>query len=216
MAATAPGRRTDDTNGAHDTDGKHGSHGGGAFEEFIPSSFAMAGFAMPENAHVPGRTPRPLLCSPVLSASRAAPPRVSPQEWQRNYCYIYGFALYGEGFFWEAHEVWEPVWMGLAPNSRERRLLEALIQTANACLKVRMARPRAVQRLAAMAREHFIDVARASGPMSGPKTIMGVNPHRGHDELVCFERCLAQNGEQAGRTETQNSILTERPRFEIR
>lgn len=61
----------------------------------------------------------------------------------------YGADLFNAGFFWEAHEVWEPVWMALPPNSRARQGCQALIQAANACLKLRFGRAKAFGRLAA-------------------------------------------------------------------
>ncbi|MEP2533020.1 DUF309 domain-containing protein [Shimia sp.] len=62
-------------------------------------------------------------------------------------------AFIQEGYFWEAHELLEPIWMGLPPGSRERALVQGLIQLANAGLKRRMGRENAVARLAEMARE---------------------------------------------------------------
>ncbi len=47
-----------------------------------------------------------------------------------------GFALYHAGFFWEAHEAWEPVWMDLPPNAPEKAEMAALIQLANARLNL--------------------------------------------------------------------------------
>ncbi|MCV2887400.1 DUF309 domain-containing protein [Ruegeria aquimaris] len=66
-----------------------------------------------------------------------------------------GWQLYGAGYFWEAHEVWEPVWMQLPPNSAARHVVQASIQLANAELKIQMDRPRAARRLCALVREHI-------------------------------------------------------------
>jgi hypothetical protein len=76
-------------------------------------------------------------------------------------------AYYGAGFYWEAHELLEPVWMATAPGSAERHLVQAFIQLANARLKLRMERPKAVARLCCLSREHLVAAAVAGGPGAG-------------------------------------------------
>nr|WP_255553389.1 DUF309 domain-containing protein [Maritimibacter sp. DP1N21-5] len=66
-----------------------------------------------------------------------------------------GFAQYRAGFFWEAHEAWEPVWMDLPPNSPEKAEMAALIQLANARLKLAMDRPNAVARILPLIDDHL-------------------------------------------------------------
>ena len=109
---------------------------------------------LPTEAHVPGLTPRPR-ASPAFDAAAAAPAVTNPARWRENAAHLYGLRLYDAGFFWEAHEVLEPVWAGAAPNSRARALVQGLIQLANACLKLRMERPRAAERLAHIAADHL-------------------------------------------------------------
>ncbi len=95
------------------------------------------------------------------SATRLRPLRCGDRDpvdaltWLRARDYLCGLALYEFGYFWEAHEVWEPVWLRCAPNSRERQTLAGLIQLANGCLKLRMGRARAAGRLAAEAARLF-------------------------------------------------------------
>lgn len=71
-----------------------------------------------------------------------------------------GMALYRAGFFWEAHEAWEPLWLAAPPNSRERALMQGLIQLANGWLKLRMGKPRAAARIAGLVGEHLDRVGR--------------------------------------------------------
>lgn len=59
----------------------------------------------------------------------------------------YGLALNDAGYFWEAHEILEAVWAAAPQGGRERILLRACIQIANANLKLRMRRQHAVTRL---------------------------------------------------------------------
>ena len=101
---------------------------------------------LPFRAHVPGSGSEPDL-EPLEAAKALAPVRTAAEEWQENAAYLYGHALMTHGFFWEAHEVWEAVWLNCAPNSVEKVLLQALIQQANARLKRKMGAGRAAQRL---------------------------------------------------------------------
>ncbi|KAA0070500.1 DUF309 domain-containing protein [Tardiphaga sp. P9-11] len=59
----------------------------------------------------------------------------------------YGLALNDAGFFWEAHEILEAVWKVAPQRGRDRILLRACIQVANANLKLSLQRPRAAYRL---------------------------------------------------------------------
>ncbi len=68
-----------------------------------------------------------------------------------NIAWNYGLILFNRGFYWECHEVLETVWMNSAPNSREKHLVQAVIHLANACLKFRMERPMAAERLCRIA-----------------------------------------------------------------
>jgi hypothetical protein len=58
----------------------------------------------------------------------------------------YGIALNDAGYFWESHEVLEAVWAAVPQGGRERILLRACIQIANANLKLRN-KPHAAVRL---------------------------------------------------------------------
>lgn len=71
----------------------------------------------------------------------------------KNTAWRYGLRLINEGFYWEAHEVLEAVWMHALPNSRERFLVQGIIHCANAALKIRMDRESAAHRLSILAAE---------------------------------------------------------------
>lgn len=122
---------------------------------------------LPSQPHVPGKSERPTV-SPAFDAAAAAPAYTVDQMWPENVTYLYGIDLYQSGFFWEAHEVWEPVWLRSAGNSRERLLVQGLIQLSNACLKIAMERPDAAARLLAIARDKVSEAA-----VGGP-AIMGI------------------------------------------
>lgn len=104
---------------------------------------------LPEVAHLPGRTPRPPpgFFAPLL----ANLPALDPAALAESGAYRGGFAAFDARYYWEAHELWEPVWAALAPASAERHLLRGLIQLANAGLKRRMGRGTASARIVALA-----------------------------------------------------------------
>lgn len=127
---------------------------------------------LPRRAHVPGSGTEPDL-EPLDAAKALAPAKTTAQEWQDNAAYLYGHILLKHGFCWEAHEVWEAVWLNCAPNSAEKVLLQALIQQANARLKRQMAAERAAKRLDQMQEQLRCDVLNRLP--AGTAEFMGVN-----------------------------------------
>ena len=64
----------------------------------------------------------------------------------RHLALRYGIALNDSGYFWESQEVLEAVWAAAPQGGRERILLRACIQIANANLRLRMLKPHAAAR----------------------------------------------------------------------
>ncbi|WP_372610840.1 DUF309 domain-containing protein [Aquicoccus sp.] len=107
----------------------------------------VADIALPDRAYVPGRGPRhPEGAFDRLRAT--ARPGMSAKALAGSDAWRGGLWFLANGYFWEAHEVIEPVWMALPPNSAERRMAQAVIQLANGALKLRMGWPAAAARLA--------------------------------------------------------------------
>lgn len=101
---------------------------------------------------MPGRTPRHP--DGAFDAIRdRVPAALTPAALAGCDAWAAGWQYLRDGYFWEAHELWEPVWMALPAGSPARGLVQAMIQIANAGLKLRMGRPRAVRRLCAMAED---------------------------------------------------------------
>lgn len=113
-------------------------------------------FQEPEYRYHPGVNARPQR-GPVHDIAAAAASGKSLNDDAVQRAWRYGFFLIDRHFFWEAHEVLEPVWMVALPNSQARHLVQGVIQLANACLKFEMGRSRAAERLAAMACSHLSD-----------------------------------------------------------
>lgn len=122
---------------------------------------------LPPHAYVPGQTPRhdPSLFKALHDSVRC---EMTTSELAQSAAWRAGWVFFENGFYWEAHEALEPVWMATAPNSVERHAVQALIQTANAALKKRMNRPNAVHRLCDLAEAHL----QACGPIV--RDVMGL------------------------------------------
>lgn len=125
-------------------------------------------FPTPAYTHLPGVNPRHP--EAAFDDVRAATPEETRSETAgANPAWRFGLALLERGFYWEAHEVLEPVWWNAAPNSAERGFVRAVIQLANAALKQRMGRERAALRLCGEALALFGEAA-----PDGGRRIMGV------------------------------------------
>ena len=157
-----------------------------AFDVGVP----LSTLALPQVRHVPGSGSVPDW--PRLERAKQLVPAITQEaEWAENDAYVYGFWLMRDGYYWEAHEVWEPVWLACRPNGRPRLLLRALIQAANAQLKREMKRPRAVVRLALEARQTLGELHVADG-----EAYMGVVISRLRADLATLAR---ESGEPLSR-----------------
>lgn len=141
-------------------------------------------FSLPGHRHVPGTGTSPDRDTLDIVKARC-PSEVSDANWREVAPYLYGLDLLAAGFFWEAHEVWEQVWLATRPNARERYLLAALIAIANADLKRVMRQPRAVSRLALEA--HLF----ASDGASRPDRVMGFDMTALADRIAVVGRQCA-------------------------
>lgn len=116
---------------------------------------------LPAHKHIPGQNARhPEDAFEWIRDQAAA--EAGNEAWE------YGLRLLLEGFYWEAHEVLEPVWMAAPPNSAEKAMAQAVIQLANAALKLDMGKPKAAVRLAAMVE------ALAAEAAQGGEVVLGV------------------------------------------
>lgn len=136
-----------------------------AFNEIEPGLVArldaVLAEGLPDQPYWPGITPRPG-AGPVFEISGRAAIDVTPANWRESEAWAAGFVLMRRGYFWEAHEVLEPVWQGLPPNGPDRPFVQAAIQYANGRLKAAMGRDKAAARLFAIASAHLED-ARSRG-----------------------------------------------------
>ena len=109
---------------------------------------------MPPHAYVPGFSPRhPENLFDDIKAS--VTPEISPDQLHLTKAFIAGRSYLQAGYYWECHEVLEAVWMQTRDPSPERDLVLAMIQLANAKLKLKMNRPKAAWRLCDMVETHL-------------------------------------------------------------
>jgi hypothetical protein len=112
------------------------------------SSSTAADLPLPGWAYLPGETAAAAADHDALWQAKAlVPSRFRDFVPARHPALRYGIALNDAGYFWESHEVLEVVWAAAPQGGRERMLLRACIQIANANLKLRMQKPRAAVRL---------------------------------------------------------------------
>jgi hypothetical protein len=113
----------------------------------IPPS-AAGNLPLPRWAYVPGETAEAEADHDTLwQAKSLVPSRFRDYVPARHPALRYGIALNDAGYFWESQEVLEAVWAAAPQGGRERILLRACIQIANANLRLRMMKPHAAARL---------------------------------------------------------------------
>lgn len=112
------------------------------------------GFDMPPHVYIPGKTARhPDTLFDVIKQS--VTPGLPPDQLHHTQAWMAGMAYLEAGYFWECHEVLEAVWMQTREQSAERDMVQAVIQLANARLKLLMDRPKAAARLCGMVYSHL-------------------------------------------------------------
>ena len=109
-------------------------------------------FPLPGHAYLPGINKRHAegFLDHIIDL---LPREVCDETADTNIPWNYGLRLIDEGFFWEAHEVLEAVWMAAQPNSREKHLVQGMIHLANAKLKKKLEKETASLRLITLAEE---------------------------------------------------------------
>jgi Domain of unknown function (DUF309) len=112
----------------------------------IPSSNG-ANLPLPRWAYVPGETDEADADYETLAQAKLlVPSRFRGYVPARHPALRYGIALNDAGYFWEAQEILEAVWAAAPQGGRERILLRACIQIANANLRLRMKKSNAAAR----------------------------------------------------------------------
>ncbi|MEQ9676270.1 MAG: DUF309 domain-containing protein [Roseovarius indicus] len=125
---------------------------------------------LPPRPYLPGKTERPDEAI-FESLKEGLAPGMAPEDLAQSAAFLGGMQAFEQGYFWEAHELWEAVWMVLPPASAERHLMRGVIQLANGGLKARMGRENAARRIAGLA-----DTALREAFLQGQDRLMGLGP----------------------------------------
>jgi uncharacterized protein len=131
----------------------------GEVPRFVPDQ------PLPPYSFVPGRFPHPVSDPQGHSFGADPPPAelLDPDRWQICRAYLYGVDLFNHGYYWEAHESWEGLWLGCVRTGRTGWFLKGLIKLAAAGVKARAQNPRGMQRHARRAAELFRQTAQELG-----------------------------------------------------
>lgn len=133
-----------------------------------PESQGAAGRLVPDEplppyTYVPGgKFPHPVRDPSGHRAGQPAddPPPLDPARWGASRLYLFGCDLFNHGFYWEAHETWEAVWIACGRRGTAADFLKGLIKLAAAGVKAREGRPVGIARHAARAAELLTQVQR--------------------------------------------------------
>jgi len=152
---------------------------------------------LPTYSYVPGKHPHPLRDSKGHSYGMEIVVRqFDPSEWQNCEAYLFGIDLFNLGYYWEAHERWEAVWIALGRRGVLADFLKGLIKLAAAGVKAREGRANGVRRHAARAHELFAHVS------SSHKTALGLEI----TQLIEFSHELQMNPDAVVNT-TDNRVV---------
>jgi len=121
----------------------------------------------PPYSYVPGGPwPHPI-ADPAGHSSGSRPGPALPvvgDAWGKSPAYLRGVDLFNDGYYWEAHEVWEALWHAHGRRGPVADVVKALIKLAAAGVKVREGQPHGVATHAGRAAD-LLDAVRAGhGP----------------------------------------------------
>jgi predicted metal-dependent hydrolase len=114
----------------------------------LPPPLPASQLPLPQWAYVPGEMDEADADHDTLwQAKVLVPSRFRDYVPARHPALRYGLALNDRGYFWEAQEILEAVWAAAPQGGRERILLRACIQIANANLRLRVGKLTTATRL---------------------------------------------------------------------
>lgn len=111
----------------------------------------------PPYAYVPRHRPHPTRSERGHSWGKVEriPEPMEPNRWRDCAPYVEGIALFNAGYYWEAHEAWEGLWIAAGRAGAMGEFFQGLIKLSAAGLKVRQRLPSTVVGLGTAAGEHF-------------------------------------------------------------
>jgi len=126
-------------------------------DESHPPRRLVADEPLPPYSYVPGRFPHPIADPTGHQFGKVVPPAapIEPHDWASSRAYLFGCDLFNLGYYWEAHETWESVWLACGRRGVTADFLKGLIKLAAAGVKAREGRPVGVVRHGTRAAELF-------------------------------------------------------------
>lgn len=141
-----------------------------------------AGF--PPYAYVPGLRPHPRHLR--AHAQEDPPPApLDPGAWRDSLPYLRGLELFERGYYWEAHEAWEGLWIAAGREGTVAELLRGLILLAAAGVKIRQSRGAGAAKLGARAQRCLERVRQQHGAELAGLVL---------DELLAFAQHVRVDG----------------------
>jgi hypothetical protein len=116
---------------------------------------------LPPYSYVPGKFPHPATDPRGHSYGRESAKVKLPRggDWRTCREYLRGMDLFNHGYYWEAHESWEAVWIALGRTGLDADFIKGLIKLAAAGVKAREGRREGIARHAKRAMDLFRSVA---------------------------------------------------------
>jgi hypothetical protein len=158
--------------------------------------YSQKGF--PAYRYVPTLTPHPEI-HPEGHSYKKPEEKVSylpPDKWNQNDLYLYGVDLFNHGYWWEAHEAWEKVWMTTKRLDLEGQFLQGLIQFSAALLKLYSGSKTGFQNLyrEAQKRIHFVITELSK---KGRSHFMGLNLPEWMERMETFKNSFQETEEES-------------------
>ena len=92
---------------------------------------------LPAYTYVPGKSPHPR-SDPAGHSFGAPEPHVESfdvEQWEQSDNFLFGIDLFNAGYFWEAHEQWEAIWIAAGRTGIVADFFKGLIKLAAANVK---------------------------------------------------------------------------------
>ncbi|SUS07969.1 conserved hypothetical protein [uncultured Defluviicoccus sp.] len=152
----------------------------------------------PPYAYVPGETPHPKRDRGGHSygAEFEIPEPPNLEDWRACRDYLYGIDLFNYGYYWEAHEAWEGLWVACGRRGLTATYLQALISLAAAGLKARSGSARGMRANAGKAARRLESVVSHAG--SHRTRYMGLDVRALADFATAISKAPQTTGTAAG------------------
>jgi uncharacterized protein len=154
----------------------------------MPTERYAPDIAFPAYAFVPGNHPHPVTDPRGHSFGH---PQIVPDKLDAKYPgnsieFLFAVDLFNAGYYWEAHETWEGLWIAAGRKGELADFLKSLIKLAAAGVKAREGQINGVERHARRAVELLRSIS--AGQPSEGRIYCGLNL----EELIFSARSLAE------------------------